>query len=654
MAKEVKIDINVGGNLNDTAKTVDDINKGLKDVNETAEDVNETLNDTSDGVKKVGKATEGAESGLKKVGKGVKGIGLAFKAAGIGLIIAGFTLLKEVFMKNQKVADALSTAFETISIVFNEVTKSLTDTYESVSQATGGFDALGKVVGGVLTIAITPLKLAFFGIKLGIQEAQLIWEKSFFGDNDLTTIHELNKSIKETQDELREVGNEAIEAGKDIGENIVEAVTEVSSFVVEAGNSIGKISIKAANEQAKLTVELKNRAQIAEAQQGVLIEQYDRAAEKLRQVRDEERNSIDSRIEANNELSKVLEKEEKALLRQADLQIQSAQNDVNKNNNIENRVALLTAQANREGVLSQIEGLRSEQLANDLALSKEKIQLTQSLIDSQTQLTLDEKRFNAERIEDETLRLEALRIIVEEEKIIELERLQAKIDGYNVDTQARVDAEIEYATRKQELDQEIIKIEDDQRADKLAKEKEAAKQSKALEVNKTKVAYGTLSTISNLVSLFAGKSEKDQKRAFDIQKAAGIARAGIDTFTAAMGAAKDTVGGPIIKGLAAAAVITGGLLNIKKIASQKFQGGGDKSPSPIPTAPTMPETGRDSSEPLTPSFDLFGSANQGNNAGGTTSVEGGGQNITVKAIVVESDVTGAQNKINKIEDSSTL
>jgi hypothetical protein len=121
-----------------------------------------------------------------------------------------------------------------------------------------------------------------------------------------------------------------------------------------------------------------------------------------------------------------------------------------------------------------------------------------------------------------------------------------------------------------------------------------------------------------------------------------------------MGAAKDTVGGPIIKGLAAAAVITGGLLNIKKIASQKFQGGGDKSPSPIPTAPTMPETGRDSSEPLTPSFDLFGSANQGNNAGGTTSVEGGGQNITVKAIVVESDVTGAQNKINKIEDSSTL
>jgi len=286
-------------------------------------------------------------------------------------------------------------------------------------------------------------------------------------------------------------------------------------------------------------------------------------------------------------------------------------------------------------------------------LSKEKLQLTQDLIDSQTSLSLEEKRFNAERIEDETLRLEALRIIIEEEKIIELARLQAKIDNYSIDTQGRLDAEIEFNERKQELDQEIIEVEDAQRADRIEKEKAAAEIERQLQSTKFKTAVGVLSTVSNIAELFAGKSEKSQKRAFNIQKAANIARATMDTYAAAMGAAKDTVGGPIIKGLATAAVIVGGLLNVKKIASQKFNGGGDRTPSPKITMPDDPAASRENSTAITPSFNLFGSGNQGNNAGSSNSVNAT-QNIVVKAMVVESDVTNAQDKINKIEDSATL
>jgi hypothetical protein len=141
----------------------------------------------------------------------------------------------------------------------------------------------------------------------------------------------------------------------------------------------------------------------------LLIEKYDRAAEKLRQVRDEERNSIDERIKANNELGEVLEKQQKALLKQADLQIQAARNEFNKSKNIENQIVLLEAQANREGVLAQIEGLRSEQLANDLALNREKLELTQTLLESETTLANEQKRFDAERIEDENLKLEELK-----------------------------------------------------------------------------------------------------------------------------------------------------------------------------------------------------------------------------------------------------
>ena len=572
------------------------INLEVKDNSEeTVKNFNKVADSIENVEKSIGgieKSTKGADGGIKKIGKGIKGVGLAFKAAGIGLIIAAFASLKEVFTQNQKVADGLSTAFETVSIVLNEVTRVIIDTYESVSKATGGFDALLKVLKGGLTLVFTPLKTALYGIKLGVQEVQLIWEKSFFGDKDQATIKNLQKEINITKNDIKGVGKDVIQAGKDIGNNFVEAVSEVSSFVTETAKGISDISVKAAFEQAKLNVEITNQAKIAAAQQSLLIEKYDRAAEKLRQVRDEERNSIDERIKANNELGEVLEKQQKALLKQADLQIQAARNEFNKSKNIENQVALLEAQANREGVLAQIEGLRSEQLANDLALNREKLELTQSLLESETTLANEQKRFDAERIEDENLKLEELKRVVEEEKAIELERLQTKIDSYKEGTQARLDAQIEYNTLSQQLNNELIALEDEER--KLRGEKEKEQNEKDLEAEKTlqeakfAAVSNTLSSISNLAELFAGKSEAQQKRAFKIQKAAGIANATIETYKGATSAFASLSGIPIVGpalGLAAAgAAITAGLLNVKNIASQQFgggasSGGGSSAPS---------------------------------------------------------------------------
>ena len=549
----------------------DNSEETVKNFNKVADSI-ENVEKSIDGIEK---STRGADGGIKKIGKGIKGIGLAFKAAGIGLIIAAFASLKEVFTQNQKVADALSTAFETISIVFNEVARVVGDVYDRVSEATGGFDALGKVIGGLLTLFLAPLKASFYGIKLGVQEVQLIWEKSFFGDKDQATIKNLQKEIKQTQQDILDVGSSVVQAGGDIASNLIEAVGEVGSFVTETAKGISDISVKAALEQAKLNVEITNQAKIAAAQQSLLIEKYDRAAEKLRQVRDEERNSIDERIKANNELGEVLEKQQKALLKQADLQIQAAKNEFNKSKNIENQVALLEAQANREGVLAQIEGLRSEQLANDLALNREKLELTQSLLESETTLANEQKRFDAERIEDENLKLEELKRVVEEEKAIELERLQTKIDSYKEGTQARLDAQIEYNTLSQQLNNELIALEDEQRKLRAEKEKEQNEKdlenTKKLQEQKYQATSDTLSSISNLAELFAGKSEKQQEKAFKIQKAANVASAIIDTYKAANLALASAP--PPLSFAFAGAAITAGLLNVKNIASQQFSGG---------------------------------------------------------------------------------
>ena len=89
-----------------------------------------------------------------------------------------------------------------------------------------------------------------------------------------------------------------------------------------------------------------------------MVEQYDRQAEQLRQIRDDERFSIEERRKANDQLLQVLAEQEAAMLKQADAQVASAQADLAKNKSIENQVALTEALANKEGVLAQIEGLK--------------------------------------------------------------------------------------------------------------------------------------------------------------------------------------------------------------------------------------------------------------------------------------------------------
>lgn len=71
-------------------------------------------------VQKIDKNLEDVKDSSSVAAKGIKGIGTALKAAGIGLAIAAFGKLVEVFNENQKVADAFNTTFEALSLGFND------------------------------------------------------------------------------------------------------------------------------------------------------------------------------------------------------------------------------------------------------------------------------------------------------------------------------------------------------------------------------------------------------------------------------------------------------------------------------------------------------------------------------------------------------
>ncbi len=329
-----KIIVELEAKTNKALKGIDEVADSVKDLNKTVAKGNK---ETADGLKSVEKSSN-------LVSKGVKGIGTALKAAGIGLVIGLLSTLKELFTENQKIVDVFNTAFEATTIVVGQVVTAFTDIYKAVSSSIENFDALGKVLDGVLTMVLTPFKATFQGIKLALQSAQLAWEESFFGDKDPETIKRLNKEIALTKANLYEVADGFVEAGKSVYNNFGEAVTEAVNISKVAVKELGEISVSAAIDTAKANVELQKSAELAAARQGLIFEKFDRQAEKLRQIRDDETKSIEERKKANDELLVKIDSAEKGMLLQAQQQLAIADANLKKDkDNIEFQVARIEA-----------------------------------------------------------------------------------------------------------------------------------------------------------------------------------------------------------------------------------------------------------------------------------------------------------------------
>ena len=424
-----------------------DIEVNTGDSNKKVKELQNNIDDLGTGAKQSGKDAKTASGAFSTLGNAVKSLGI------ISIIAGAFNFFKETLSKNQKVADTVAAVFNTISTIINNLIDIFISVTSEVGKSTNGFDALGKVLGGILTLAITPLKLAFDGIKLVIKEVQLAWEKSPFGDKDQKVIKDLTADIDATKESLATTGKNAVQAGKDIYKNFGEAASSVVSVVSGVVDKASKMNVAAIYEQSKATIALKNNAVIAAAQLAGLVEKYDRQAEQLRQIRDDEFKSIDERIAANDQLGKVLDQQEKAQKALAQQRVAAAAAELAQNKqSVELRAALIEAQNEVAAVEAQVAGLRSEQLANQTALAKEKIALDQTLAASENKLLLDRKKANADLIKDEVARLEEKKNIANEESNIELNRLQDAIKNTKAGTQARVDAEIAYAEKKQEID----------------------------------------------------------------------------------------------------------------------------------------------------------------------------------------------------------
>ncbi len=359
-------------------------------------EIENQLDDNKDSVKDLEVATKTGSKGFKGMATAAKGFGLALKAAGIGLIIAAFAALKEALERNQTVMNTVNTIMTTVSTTFNQVVGVLIDVYDWVTASSERFDGLTKVITGLMTIALTPLKLSFYAIQLAVQKAQLAWEDSFFGGGDVEKMTELRISIGETITDIENTGKAALDAGSSIINNFGDAIGEIGSIYEKAAEGITDISIKGNYAQAKATTDAANAAKLAEAQIQGLIEKNDLLSETQRQIRDDETKTFAERIEANNELARILDEQEKQMLSLADTRVAAAKLELDANKeNIDLQVAYQQTLNDRAGVEAQVAGFRSEQMTNQVSLEKE-------LLDIQNEIAAE----SLNGIERELLELE--------------------------------------------------------------------------------------------------------------------------------------------------------------------------------------------------------------------------------------------------------
>jgi hypothetical protein len=204
---------------------------------------------------------------------------------------------------------------------------------------------------------------------------------------------------------------------------------------------------------------------------------------------------------------------------------------------------------------------------------------------------------------------------------VRIERAFQDIEDYKKKVEEEIKIEEEAAKKKEEI--RLKEIED---------QKNAAEQ-------RMQIAANGFAVIGQLADAFAGKSEEQQRKAFEINKQASIAQAIVETIGAAQSAyasqmAIKTPDAPIRAAIAAAVAIASGIARVRKIEQTQFEGksvgggGATGTPAQSPGAAV----------PLT---------------GGALPEEGqfGGMG---RVYVLEGDITKTQTRVRRLRNTSVV
>ena len=164
-------------------------------------------------------------------------------------------------------------------------------------------------------------------------------------------------------------------------------------------------------------------------------------------------------------------------------------------------------------------------------------------------------------------------------------------------------------------------------------------EEKLLQTTKVNLAMQGFELINEIVALSGDKNAQAAKRAFEVNKAFQLAQAAMEGYRAVLKTYAETPGGPVLKGIAAGIAGAFAAVQIAKISKSEFNSAKfDKSSIPtgsaigngiVTTAPTTPQT----------QSTVFNQPQQ--------------QQV-IKAVVVESDITKVQNRVQSIIETASI
>ena len=353
-------------------------------------------------------------------------------------------------------------------------------------------------------------------------------------------------------------------------------------------------------------------------------------------------------------------------------------------------ISLIAIDADREIVATQEKYARliqdvqkNENYTKDEKIRIQKLyqQELESELAKQEQVQIDAEKEKNQKSLDEYNKGLMDKYALEEKQALQLQELQAKTadqltqlakDKRAIQFDAEVAAAgenqilIEALTAQYQADLNAIdKAASDERI-KTKEEEEKRKREEALktaneEIERADITIKSIQTLGDIAfaakmaKVKKGSKEEEElaKKQFKFNKAMQLGGAIIDgakAVTASLASAPLALGPvPNPAGIASlAAAVATSAVNIGKIASTQFNstGGGGAAGGGVPAASSSSTTGS-----AAPAFNLFGQGNDLNNVGAPQTQT---NEITVNAVVSETEITSTQNKITKINENATL
>lgn len=337
-----------------------------------------------------------------------------------------------------------------------------------------------------------------------------------------------------------------------------EAAESVDNFTKKISDSV-----KAGAELAKMEAELQKAQRLSRKTQL----EYQAEAEKLRQIRDDEANSIEKRIETNTKLGKVLKKQSEDELAIANLAVKVAERRVQlQGETTENLDALAAAQTEVVDIQERILGQESEQLMNLNSLRRERTAYYKEQSDRLNELAQKQQ-------ENINVELAAEEMMLELKEQLRRKARDKKKQAEAIDRENQMQLDIlagqnEFETRRLQLEaQRNLEIEE---ANKLGADISLIRDKyNALEIDLEQQKQNAKLAI---YASFAGQIAGLFSQQTIAGKIAAVAQTAINTYLGAQAAFAQTPGGIGIKSAAAALAIATGLANIRKILAVDTSG----------------------------------------------------------------------------------